>query len=188
MGFLIVKSLAAGGYDLLVTALAESAPYAVHVEEVVGTMPFADDALASCAIEAGWATGRPLTELECLDRGVESLTGLEVLTEVVRLDLANNEISDLSPLADFTGLRRLSLDGNPVDDLAPLALLASLRRLSLSGVPMDADQLPLLTALAAQLTHLDLSGASTLSRAQAEQLRQASPGLVLIFPDGSVLE
>jgi Leucine-rich repeat (LRR) protein len=186
-GFEIVRTLAAGRYDLLVKTLSGADGYTLHVEEA-GAIPFSDDALAACAMEAGWSSGAGVEELICRNRGVESLVGLETLFALKRLALGGNRISDLSPLQGLLELRELSLDGNLVSDLSPLGALASLERLSLTGNPIDPAHLTLLADKAATLSHLDLTGVPTLSGEAAAALRQTPTHLVLILPDGTVMD
>ena len=84
---------------------------------------------------AGWPiTADELAEVEGLEvsnRNVETLSGLELATELTYLDLRGNAITDLRPVADMALLEFLHLDGNHIDDIGPLARLP-LRALSLS--------------------------------------------------------
>ena len=83
----------------------------------------------------GWPiTANELAEVEGLEvsnRNVETLSGLELATELTYLDLRGNAITDLRPVADMALLEFLHLDGNHIDDIGPLARLP-LRALSLS--------------------------------------------------------
>jgi hypothetical protein len=73
-----------------------------------------------------------LIELECIDRGVEDITGLEHAIYIERLYLRWNHISDLTPIAHCYQLEVLDLSRNrAVQDPSPLANLTSLRRLDL---------------------------------------------------------
>ena len=55
------------------------------------------------------------------------------LTDLTRLDLARNNISDISPLSGLTNLTDLRLFTNSITDISPLAGLTNLRQLQLGG-------------------------------------------------------
>ena len=75
------------------------------------------------------ASGAPITtadmkrlyQLIAPKTNIRNLTGLEHATNLIRLELGNNFISDLSPLKRLTNLRRLDLNNNSISDLSPLA-------------------------------------------------------------------
>jgi hypothetical protein len=77
-------------------------------------------------IEGGRVRDLVLSSLE-----LTSVTALEKLTGLTRLDLSNNQLSDVAPLEKLTGLTRLDLSNNKLTDIAPLAKLTGLRVLSL---------------------------------------------------------
>ncbi len=91
-------------------------------------------------------TASELASLQILDlngRDVVDLTGLEHATNLHRLYLGWNHITDLSPLtvglsgtAGPANLEVLTLDGNAISDLGPLATLAKLKSLSLDFNPI----------------------------------------------------
>ena len=70
-----------------------------------------------------------LKELDVPDRGIHDLTGLQFATNLSRLYLRDNQISNLSPLASLINLRDITLDSNPVSDLYPVKSLKNLTRL-----------------------------------------------------------
>ena len=79
-----------------------------------------------------------LTNLRRLDLGGNSISDLSALsgaisrlTRLERLDLDNNSISDVSPLSGLTNLRQLWLFRNSISDLSPLSGLTNLERLIL---------------------------------------------------------
>jgi len=74
---------------------------------------------------------------------IESLVGVQNLTNVSSLQLCNNSITDLSPLSGLTALTNLSLFGNSITDLGPLSGLTSLTQLLLHDNPISDIQ-PLL--------------------------------------------
>ena len=74
-----------------------------------------------------------LTTLSAEEAGLRDLTGLEFATNLIRLDLAGNTISDISPLSGLTNLRGLFLAGNTISDISPLSGLTNLGGLFLAG-------------------------------------------------------
>ncbi len=111
----------------------------------------------------GKAPGAPITAndmltLKSLDRwkwggssGPETrdLTGLEFASNLERLRIAHNSVSDLSPLAGLTRLYHLGLGANSISDLAPLTGLTNLRDLSIYS-----NEIPDISLLAG-LTNLE---------------------------------
>ena len=79
-----------------------------------------------------------LTDLRAPNANITDLTGLEVATNLTRLELGaayvaaegrfinSNAISDLSPLAGLTALTRLDLEGNSITDISALNGLTNL--------------------------------------------------------------
>ncbi len=105
-----------------------------------------------------------LTNLRRLDLGGNSISDLSALsgaisrlTRLERLDLDNNSISDVSPLSGLTNLRQLWLFRNSISDLSPLSGLTNLERLILfSNNISDISALSGLT----RLERLDLDNNS----------------------------
>ncbi|WP_448070618.1 leucine-rich repeat domain-containing protein [Georgenia yuyongxinii] len=64
---------------------------------------------------------------------VEDLTGLDRLTNLATLDLADNRVRDLAPLSGLANLSSVKLTGNEVADLTALAGLPVLTELGMSG-------------------------------------------------------
>ena len=60
---------------------------------------------------------------------ISDLTGLEFATNLERLRIAHNSVSNLSPLAGLTRLYSLYLGVNSISDISPLAGLTNLRTL-----------------------------------------------------------
>ena len=80
------------------------------------------------------------------NRDIHDLTGLQFATNLIRLNLRDNQISDLSPLAGLINLRELRLDHNftGISDLSPLAGLINLEILDFSfDTVSDLSLLPL---------------------------------------------
>lgn len=100
---------------------------------------FADPQLQYCVNVIRRVTFQRLseiTELPCAAKGIASLEGIQNLTGLQVLELADTKISDLSPLRDLTALTTLSIHGPSlrgprITDLAPLENLTRLTSLSL---------------------------------------------------------
>ncbi len=75
-----------------------------------------------------------LESLEAVGSGIRNLIGLEFATNLTKLHLGLNEISDLAPLKDLTSLIELDLHRNQrISDVSPLKNLTNLKHLSLRG-------------------------------------------------------
>ena len=74
-----------------------------------------------------------LTELSASDRGITSIEGIENCTDLERLYLNGNHISDISLLAGLSKLEHLWLQDNSLVNLSALSSISSLRVLRLSG-------------------------------------------------------
>ena len=83
-----------------------------------------------------------LSELEAPNSNISDLTGLELATNLTKLDLGavwtgevymnSNDISDLSPLSGLNSLTTLYLSNNSISDVAVLSNLTNLTNLVLS--------------------------------------------------------
>ncbi len=106
---------------------------------------FPDENLEAAVRDAlGKPTGDVTTEdMETLvffvarERRIKVLDGLEYATNLWRVDLGENEISDLSPLASLERLAELRLPQNEISDLSPLSGLGGLRVLELCHNQVD---------------------------------------------------
>ena len=83
-----------------------------------------------------------LKRLEAKVMEIQDLQGLQLATNLSRLDLFKNNISDVSPLAGLTKLEWLGLGVNNISDVSSLAGLTELWWLSLSSNNIS-DVLPL---------------------------------------------
>jgi len=82
----------------------------------------------------GELTAKELGEVKKLKvRGenIDSLIGIEHLTNLKELDLRDNHIKDITPINKLKKLEKLNLRGNQVTDLNPLIGLTSLRKLNI---------------------------------------------------------
>ena len=83
-----------------------------------------------------------LGRLVARNRGIRDLTGIQFATNLSKIDLRDNEISDLSPLAGLINLRELRLDHNfQPSDLSPLAGLINLEVLDFTFNVSDLSPL-----------------------------------------------
>ena len=94
-----------------------------------------------------------ITDLDGTNRNIRNLTGLEHATNLIRLWLPENSITDLRPLSRLTRLIELDLLTNSISDISPLAGLINLRGLYLrNNYIFDLSPLAGLT----QLRYLNL--------------------------------
>jgi Leucine-rich repeat (LRR) protein len=61
-----------------------------------------------------------LASLTAPDSGIGDLSGVQYCTNLIILDLWNNQISGISPLANLTGLTYLYLPRKQISDISPL--------------------------------------------------------------------
>ncbi|OXZ37104.1 cell wall-binding repeat-containing protein [Finegoldia magna] len=86
-------------------------------------------------------------------RGMKSLKGIEYATNLEKLKVNENEISNISPLKDLKNLKYLELQRNRITDVSPLANLKNLEFLKLyNNIIENVEPLKDLT----NLTGLDL--------------------------------
>ena len=95
-----------------------------------------------------------LTILVANSRGIESLQGLELATNLQHLQLRSNLIVDVRPLADLRRLNTLIILDNHITDLSPLSYLRELVELNARENPIS-DVSPL--GNLRKLKYLDLS-------------------------------
>ena len=113
----------------------------VTVNSGEAVLTFADTNLEIAVREAiGKSTGSILpadvSSLQLLDansRNISNLQGIEQLTQLLRLELFNNQITDVSPLSGLTQLDQLFLSGNQISDVTPLAGLIRVETLLLAA-------------------------------------------------------
>jgi len=108
-------------------ALNENARYyAGHEEPDVHTLAYASVALAECIrVRYRGTEVRDLSDLSCPSKGVDSITGIEQLVALKRIDLSGNRIRDLSPLLKLgpRQVERIDLSGNPATNCAQVMQL-----------------------------------------------------------------
>ncbi len=74
-----------------------------------------------------------VTEVVAPNSGIRELKGLELCTNLVKLDLEGNEIRSISAIKDLTSLETVSLGGNSIEDISPLSGLFALNYVTLWG-------------------------------------------------------
>ena len=74
-----------------------------------------------------------LTNLDASNSGILDLTGLEYATNLYRLVLNDNLVSDLEPISDLTQLSELELNHNQISDVFYLSQLTNLTKLELNN-------------------------------------------------------
>ena len=104
-------------------------------------------------VTCGMVSG--VTEVSGRSTGVESLVGIQNLTNLVDLDLTLNTITDVTSLAGLTSLTNLSLFNNFVSDITPLSGLTNLTDLGLAGNLIGDNSIDAPSELTS-LTFLDL--------------------------------
>ncbi len=82
------------------------------------------------------------------EQKIKNLEGIKYCSNLARLSLNSNEISDVSPLAEMINLTDLDLNYNQISNVSVLTNLANLRKLNLDG-----NQISNISALA-NLTNL----------------------------------
>ncbi|EDO0850647.1 class 1 internalin InlG [Listeria monocytogenes] len=104
-----------------------------------------------------------ITRLEAEGKGINSIEGVQYLTNLNFLSVTSNQISDISPLTNLTKLESLCLGENQISDLTPLSGLTNL-----TFVQLSINQIKDVTPLAnlTKLNYLDL---------RENQISDASP-------------
>ena len=89
---------------------------------------------------------------DAYSRGIRDLTGLQFATNLSRLVIENDEVSDISPIAGLINLKELSFENNPISDLSPVKGLTNLTWLEFDRAQVsDISPVRGLT----KLTHLE---------------------------------
>ena len=74
-----------------------------------------------------------LKRFKAQGRNIQDLIGLQFATNLISLDVADNQISDISPLAGLIGLRELRINANPISDISLLKDFTNLTYLRFHG-------------------------------------------------------
>ena len=84
---------------------------------------------------------------------------IKKLTNLTRLDLGDNQITDITPIAELINLTDLTLAWNQITDVTPIAKLTNLKYLLMNEIPIT-DITPL--AGLTNLTYLESQGNDTI--------------------------
>ncbi|MDQ2075144.1 M12 family metallo-peptidase [Marinimicrobium sp. ABcell2] len=106
-------------------------------------------ALAQCVRDGKSKYAAIIYDLDCRNKGLTSLAGLELLPNLQRVDLSNNLLSDLSDFPPLQDLEVLNLNHNYITDISSLVHLPSISKMQLVG--NQIAQLPDFSPLEEQL-------------------------------------
>ncbi|MFV0426923.1 MAG: leucine-rich repeat domain-containing protein [Beutenbergiaceae bacterium] len=110
------------------------------------TITIPDPALRACVnVALGQLPDAAITEaqaatintLTCEGAGVADLTGIEYLTGLVTLQLANNDITDITALPSLPTVLHLGIGTNPISDVDALAAMTQLESLSINNLGLS---------------------------------------------------
>ncbi|XZE21430.1 leucine-rich repeat domain-containing protein [Pirellulaceae bacterium SH449] len=73
-----------------------------------------------------------ISQVVARGKGIKSLAGLEHCKAIMKIDLANNEITDLTSIAELKNVQSLDLSGNQIASIEHLANLKQMQYLQLS--------------------------------------------------------
>ena len=119
-----------------------------------------------------------MTELDLSgNQYLQDLMPVSRLTNLVTLNISNTEITSLMSLSGMTNLEYLNLENTFVENIKSLGGMGRLKEVKLNNTPV-ADLEPL-----ANDTHLEKVWAenSGVGKAQAESLKNAIPGVTVIY-------
>jgi hypothetical protein len=128
----------------------------------INSIAFPDTNLDTCvntyAASQGYYYADQMTLLNCNNKGIADITGIELFTSLTELYMNNNSsISDISALSGLTNLTKLQIFGNSISDISALSGLTGLTVLYLdSNFISDISALSGLT----NLTEMSLYGNS----------------------------
>jgi Leucine-rich repeat (LRR) protein len=114
----------------------------------INTLSIQDQALSNCILNTSKLYVEEINALSCNNKGIQSLEGIEQLTELKSLFLNYNEIQDLTPLTELTGLFTLYLANNNIQEISALSELKNLTKLAIQKNDIqDISPLESLTSL-----------------------------------------
>jgi len=97
------------------------------ISTLMANVVFADTNLQTCVDGKGAMWSTDITELNCSNKNISDLSGLEKLTNLsLNLYLDGNNISNITSLSTLTNLRDLNIRNNNISDVTPLAALPNL--------------------------------------------------------------
>jgi Leucine-rich repeat (LRR) protein len=117
----------------------------------IEAMSFTDGNLLACvaenAAQNGWSTAAEVTALDCYDKGIHQLRGIEGFKNLTTLDVRRNRIKDVAPLVHLTDLSTLKISQNHIRSLLPLAQMHSMSLLSASSNAVEPNTLSALSGM-----------------------------------------
>ena len=153
----------AGDYRLAYYAISNSRNTPAIMQQVswhkdgllVSDIELPDPALMQClheqAARNGWVAVDQVTALDCVNKGIRSAAGLQQLTALQQLNLADNEIDSIGTPQLPPSLQVLSLASNRLHDIGIISPLPELRELDVANNRLTRlagfDQFPQLEAL-----------------------------------------
>jgi Leucine-rich repeat (LRR) protein len=75
---------------------------------------------------------KSISQVVARGKGIKSLEGLQHCKAIMKIDLANNEISDPAPISELKLIQSLDLSGNQIANLDPLKNLVQMQYLQVS--------------------------------------------------------
>lgn len=127
----------------------------------IADIPFEDEAFKACVLATGAEQAEEVKRLECRKKGIESVAGIEYLTNLKLIDLTRNEISKID-LSKNVELEEAFLGNNELTelDVSGCSKLTYLEVFINQLEVLDLSNNPLLETLCANkndLESLDLS-------------------------------
>ena len=157
--------------------------YQISEGTPLSTVNFPDFNLHSCfndvAVQNEWIFVEQVTLLDCSGRGIYDLSGIELLSALKTLNLAQNQLSYIYPLSNLSNLEKLELFSNQLMMLAGIESMTGLTYLDVSDNQLY-DVYPLMSSGMTQLKTLNLSGNTQLQFAEVQQVLMNNPGLTTI--------
>lgn len=140
IGCLLILS-ACSDYSLTVNEKVVYTPPGIftdfHLEDIE-LQRCADQSIAEASITAA----KQLERLQCPDKGIRSVRGISVFSELTVLGLEGNQLNNLEELASLNKLEQLNLAANNIQDVSALHNLQQLHYLDLRKNPgLDCVQL-----------------------------------------------
>ncbi len=150
----------------IVPGLTLAAALSLGVMHDAGAAPipfFPDPALQTCVTELaaanGWTSAEQVTYVDCAERGIQELQGMEGLSALQTARLGRNAIYDPFPLQGLTQLTALDLGENRLINVTALEFLTTLKELDLADNPwLDIIQIQPIIANNPGLNDLRLAG------------------------------
>ena len=124
-----------------------------------------------------------LTKLFLTDNAISDVAPLAELTQLTWLFLGNNKISDVAPLVDLVNLEFLQLSGNPITDTTPLWTLLEKN----PNVQTDVDVRPPTDDLDVGIDIQDYTTWDSLPEGVKARLGKGEVEDVAYSPDGKYL-